>query len=186
MDNGAVYYSRYLQGDESAFEELVKLYQNEMILLIAQYTSDYQISEDISQDVFVKLYVNKPRYAPSASFKTWLYTIARHESLNYLRRQKHNASLSVLDSQAVVEDWLKPILREKRKIALHRALSELEPEYRRFLYLSYFEKLSACEIARIEGKTTRYVSVKLYNAKQSLKRMIEKGDKYEILRTEFE
>lgn len=186
MDNGGEYYIKFLGGDVAAFDELVKRYQNEMIPFIALYTDDYQIAEDISQDVFVKLYVNKPRYAPSSSFKTWLYTIAKHESLSFLRRNKRDVSLSVLDSQAVVEDWLKPILREKRKIALHLALSELEPEYRRLLYLSYFEKLSACEIARIEGKTTRYVSVKLYNAKQSLKRMIEKGDKYEILRTEFE
>ena len=186
MDNGGEYYIMFLGGDVAAFDELVKRYQNEMILFIALYTDDYQIAEDISQDVFVKLYVNKPRYAPSASFKTWLYTIAKHESLSFLRRNKRDVSLSVLNSKAVIDDWLKPLLHEERKIALHKALSELGPEYRRYLYLACFDNLSTGEIARIEGKTARYVTVKLYNAKQSLKRMIEKGDKYEILRTEFE
>ncbi len=187
MDNGGEHYLSFLGGNPAAFEEMVKRYQSGLILFIAQYTGDFQISEDISQDVFVKLYVNKPVYRPSASFKTWLYTIAKREALNYLRKNKRVASFDALGSHAVVEDWLEPILREKRKIALIEALSELESEYRHILFLAYFERLSAGEIAGIEGKSARYVTVKIYNAKQSLKRIIENGgDRYEILRAVFE
>ena len=71
MEEGGKLYGLFCGGDTAVFDDLVKQYQKDMILFIAQYTCDYQIAEDVSQDVFVKLFVNKPRYKPSASFKTW-------------------------------------------------------------------------------------------------------------------
>jgi RNA polymerase sigma-70 factor (ECF subfamily) len=65
------------------------------VLFIQQYVGDFHVAEDISQDVFVKLYVKKPHYSPKASFKTWLYTIAKRESMNYLKRQKNQADVDL-------------------------------------------------------------------------------------------
>ena len=83
VDYGYKYYQDFLNGDSLGFESLVKEYRNSLVLFIQQYVGDFHVAEDISQDVFVKLYVKKPHYSPKASFKTWLYTIAKRRGLNH-------------------------------------------------------------------------------------------------------
>ena len=183
-DYGYKYYSDFLSGDPCGFEQIVKLYRENLILFIQQYVRDYQSAEDVSQDVFVKLYLKKPHYSPKASFKTWLYTIAKREALNHLKKQKREADVDEAAFGNYEEEYLEPILSDERKITLHRALDELTPEYRRALYLCYFEDMAVNEIAKLLNKRPAQISDMLYNAKKALKAVIMKGgSKYEILRT---
>ena len=189
-DRGQKYYSDFLSGDPLGFEQIVKLYRENLILFIQQYVRDYQSAEDVSQDVFVKLYLKKPHYSPKASFKTWLYTIAKREALNHLKKKKREEIVDVSafdDDDDDEEDYLEPILSDERKITLHRALDELTPEYRRALYLCYFEDMAVNEIAVLLDKRPAQISDMLYNAKKALKSVIIKGgSKYEILRASAE
>ncbi len=183
-DYGHKYYSDFLSGDPLGFEQIVKLYRENLILFIQQYVHDYQSAEDVSQDVFVKLYLKKPHYLPKASFKTWLYTIAKREALNHLKKQKREADVDVSAFENDEEGYLEQILSDERKITLHCALDELIPEYRRALYLCYFEDMAVNEIAILLNKRPTQISDMLYNAKKALRSVIIKGgSKYEILRT---
>ena len=186
-DLGQKYYSNFLSCDPLVFEQIVKLHRDNLILFIQQYVRDYQTAEDISQDVFVKIYLKKPHYSPKASFKTWLYTIAKRDALNLIKKQKHQADFDISIIGNDEEDYLESILSDERKIALHRALDDLMPEYRRALYLCYFEDLPVNEIAVLFQKKPKQISDLLYNAKKALKSVIIKGgNKYEILRTSTE
>lgn len=182
-DYGHEYYLAFLSGDSLGFESLVKAYRNNLILFIRQYVCDFSIAEDISQDVFVKLYVTKPHYSPKASFKTWLYTIAKREAMNYLKRQKNQADVDHAILSSDEDDYLDSILAEEKQKALYSALGELNSDYRQVLLLCYFDNLSVKDIARLTSKKPRQISDMLYNAKKSLQSIIIKGGiKYEILR----
>ena len=183
-DCGHKYYMDFLNGNLLGFESIVKTYRDNLILFIEQYVHDFSIAEDISQDVFVKLYVKKPHYYPKASFKTWLYTIAKREAINFLKKQKKIAELEQQLLKDDENDYLENILSDEKKIALHRAISELNVEYRRVLLLCFFHDLSANEIAILINKRPRQVSDMLYNAKKSLRSIIlNGGSEYEILQS---
>ena len=180
-------YEDFLSGDLRGFERIVKGYREMLILFIRQYVGDYQAAEDISQDVFVKLYMKKPRYSPKASFKTWLYTIAKREAINYLKKQSRQTDEDAPVAGEDGRDYLETILADERKIVLHHALECLTPEYRRVLYLYYFEDFSVNEIGVLLKKKPRQISDLLYKAKKALKSVILKGgEKYEILRGSVE
>ena len=180
-------YQRFLSGDLQGFEQIVKIYREMLILFIRQYVGDYHAAEDIAQDVFVKLYLKKPRYSPKASFKTWLYTIAKRETLNYLKKQSRQTHAEGPAEGEDGRDYLESILADKRKIVLHDALESLPPEYRRVLYLHYFEDFSVNEIGALLQKRSSQISDLLYNAKKALKSVILKGgNQYEILRGSVE
>ena len=182
-DFGFKYYQNFLNGDSLGFESLVKEYRNNLILFIRQYVRDFSIAEDISQDVFVKLYVKKPHYSPKASFKTWLYTIAKREAMNYLKRQENQVDVDLAILSANEDDYLDNILAEEKQRALYSALGELNSDYRQVLMLCYFDDLPVNEIAKLTKKKPRQISDMLYNAKKSLQSVIAKGGiKYEILR----
>lgn len=182
-DCGQKYYNDFLNGDSLGFESIVRKYRDNLILFIQQYVCDFSIAEDISQDVFVKLYVKKPHFSPKASFKTWLYTIAKREAINYLRKRKvqDDVELSILRNDE--NDYLESILADEKTKTLYNALDQLHSEYRLVLYLYYFEDLSVNDIAILMKRRTKQISDMLYNAKKSLQSIILKGgSKYEILR----
>jgi RNA polymerase sigma-70 factor (ECF subfamily) len=183
-DCGQKYYLDFLNGDSFGFESIVKAYRKNLILFIKQYVHDFSIAEDISQDVFVKLYVKKPQYSPKSTFKTWLYTIAKHEAINYQKKQNKQADVETSMLSSEDDDYLKNILADEKKKALYSALNELNSEYRHVLFLRFFDDLSVNEIALLMKKRPRQISDMLYNAKQSLESVILKGGiKYEILRS---
>ena len=73
-------------------------------------------------------------------------------------------------------------LKEEQKILLHKALQNLNPDYRQVIYLVFFENFSNSETAKIMHKTKRQIENLLYRAKQSLKSELEKeGFEYEVL-----
>lgn len=181
------HYSSFLSGDLRGFEQIVKEYREKMILFVQQYVGDYQAAEDITQDVFVKLYLKKPRYSPKASFKTWLYTIAKREAMNHLKKQSLQTQADVPVAGNDGRDYLEAILADRRKIVLHDALENLPSEYRRVLYLHYFEDFSVNEIGVLLQKKPKQISDLLYNAKKAMKSLIVNGGReYEILRGSIE
>ena len=70
MDNGASSYLRFLSGDNDGFVELVREYSDGLTLFINTIVNDIHISEEAADDVFMKLYVDKPKYRSGYSFKT--------------------------------------------------------------------------------------------------------------------
>ena len=75
------------KGDMSAFELLVRRYQNPLINYIHRSIDDYQRAEDLSQETFLRVFKSANRYEPTASFKSWLYTIATNLCRNEIRNR---------------------------------------------------------------------------------------------------
>ncbi|MBE6886615.1 MAG: RNA polymerase sigma factor [Oscillospiraceae bacterium] len=180
MDNGASSYRRFRdEGDESGLVEIIRDYKDGLIFYLNGIVGNIHTAEDLAEDTFVLLGTKKPRDHGKSSFRTWLYTIGRNVAIDYLRRHRKGVEVSIEEGYALVSDeaWLEETyLREERKIALHRAIRSLKPEYRQVLWLTYFEGFSNREAARVMGKSVHSLETLLYRARRSLKSQLEMED----------
>ena len=188
MGNDADRYRRYLDGDDDGLREIIDIYYNGLTLYINGIVKDLTATEDILEDTFVKLAVKKYIYKgdSSASFKTWIYTIARNLAYNYLKRyrskladqpfEENDETIMLSDGTDVEKEYL----QNEQRIELRRAMKKLNPDYYQVLYLTYFEDMDIENTAKIMGRTKKQISNLLYKAKISLRSIMEKaGFQYE-------
>src|SRR5271155_2300789 len=88
-----------------AFETLVERYQNRLVGILFHLVGNREESEDLCQEVFLRIYKARKGYRPRAKFSTWLFTIANNLALNHLRSKGRNPSITIgssrTNSQAV-------------------------------------------------------------------------------------
>ena len=168
------------QGDCSAFEALMRKYYPRILNFIYRFISNRQIAEDLSQDVFMKVYKSAGRYRPRSQFQTWLYTIAKNGCLNELRR-KRNLMVSLDETHESGENELRKeiadpsgdpgkVLFQKEKAALIRAAINDLPENQRIaVILKRYENFSYAQIAETLNVTDKAVKSLLSRAKVNLK-----------------
>ena len=152
MDNGASSYRRFLQGDENGIVEIIRDYKDGLILYLNSLTQNVCIAEELMEEVFLRLLVVKPRFSARYSFKTWLYTIGRNTAIDYLRRNAKSINVTAEEMQNILseeESLEQSYIREEEKIAVHRAMNQLNANYRQVLYLTFFEDFSTEQIAAV-------------------------------------
>ena len=178
MDSGTFNYRRFIGGDNDGMVEIIREYKDGLIFYINSIVGNIHIAEELAEDTFVVLGTKRPRDKGRGSFKTWLYTIGRNVAIDHLRRSaKHRCAsaeeyaLIAADEESLEEAYI----REERKIALHRALGTLKPEYRQVLWLVYFEELSAKQAAAVMKKSVHSVEMLVCRARKSLKLTLENG-----------
>lgn len=179
MDNGASSYRRFLDGDDNGIIEIIRDYKDGLILFLNRYVNNIHIAEELAEETFVRIVTRKPRFVAKYSFKTWLYTIGRNIAVNYKKHEGKIASASIDDIGNVSRDeeaLEHSYLRKERKIIVHRALSKINPDYAKVLYLKFFEDLTNEQIARVMRRNRRQVENLIYQAKQSLKAELEKEE----------
>ena len=101
MDNGACSYRRFLNGDEEAFDEIVKEYFDSLVFFINGYISDFQASEDIAIDTLSDLIVNKKRYNFKVTLKTYLFMLGRSRALDYIRHRNRHRSAELSEAAQI-------------------------------------------------------------------------------------
>ncbi|HZD59167.1 MAG TPA: sigma-70 family RNA polymerase sigma factor [Anaerolineae bacterium] len=159
-------------GDIKAFEELLGRYRAPICFIIMRTIGQLQEAEDNIQEVYLSAYKNLEQFNPDkASFKTWLFNIAKNRCIDSLRKSKNNPVL--MDEQAYVasSDFKNPetaleIL--ELKDALKSGLLNLSEEQRLCLILKSVEGLSHKEIAEIMGLPVGTVKSRIFAARKSL------------------
>ena len=180
MDNGAILYAQYLNGDDSALEQLVKFYYDGLVRFAYCFVKDSAVSEDIVADAFATLIVKRKRFFQRASFKTYLYKIVRNKCLDYLRFNKRFVPLDDLANMLSSGDIENAVEADERKVTLYKCLQQLNAQYRYVLTLAYIDGFSVDETAKITGKSVKQVYNLLARAKVSLKQLlINEGINYE-------
>jgi len=170
---------RRCQADTAAFEELVQRYKRAVFAYARTFTGSRQDAEEVTQDVFVKIYRAAHRFDDQYSFTTWLYKITSNTCKNKLRSRRQPAvSLDDEDSPIVtVSPDTGPLEAYSRKIEIdevRRAIAELPPRYREVLYLRYVENLSYKEIAEVMDLTMGNVEARIFRGKDKVRRILQK------------
>lgn len=185
MDNGACSYRRFLDGDENGVVDIIRDYKDGLMLYLNGFVQNIHVAEDLTEDTFVKIVVNKPRFSGKSTFKTWLYAIGRNVTLDYIRRCKKVETVSTDDVAHILSDEAdveKKYIQNEQKRLVYNALKKLNPEYRQVLYLMYFEDFKIAQIASVMKKNNKQIENLVYRAKLSLKTELDKeGFVYEEL-----
>ena len=177
MDNGASSYRRFLDGDESAFDEIMKALFDNLVFFINRYVHDIHVSEDIAIDVFSDLVVNKHRYNFKVTLKTYLFMLGRSRALNYIKRRRiiEFVDVAEADKTSVEQETLEDvILADERKRIVNDALCMLPDDMRVVVHLIYFEGMSYEEAAKVMKKNRKQVDNLLYRAKKELRIILGK------------
>ena len=176
MDKGESSYRSYLEGDESAFEEIVKEFREPLTNFIYGIIEDHQEAEDIAIDVFAYL-AAKRGYNFKVSLKTYLFMLGKSRAFDFLRRRKIRSAVELSE----VEDYIpsefsleEDLLEKERQIMVHRAVSSLSPKMRTAVILIYFENMSYEDAAKVMKLSKKQVDNLLYRAKVRLKTIIGK------------
>ena len=177
MDNGASSYRRFLDGDESAFDEIMKELFDNLVFFIDRYVHDIHAAEDIAIDAFSDLVVNKHRYNFKVTLKTYLFMLGRSRALNYIKHRKviDFVELTEADKASPEQETLEEIvLADERKRVVNNALNALPDDMRVVIHLIYFEDLSYDEAAKVMKKNRKQVDNLLYRAKKELRIILGK------------
>ena len=185
MDNGASSYRRFLEGDDDGIVQIIKDHKDGLILYLNSFVQNIHLAEDLTEDTFVKLIARRPRFYGKSTFKTWLYAIARNVALDFQRKSAKLPTVSADEDMTLIvdeADMARQYLQTERKLQVHKALKQLNSEYRQVLVLIFFEDFQNNQVASIMGKNKKQVENLVYRAKLSLKSELEKeGFVYEDL-----
>ena len=171
MDRAEELYRRFLAGDNAAFEDIVRLYRENLIFFLMR-TVDIHTAEDIAEDAFVELLLHPKRYNFSVSLKTYLFSIARHKASTY--RTKRGRETDIDENSDYGEPSVESAVADSdEKRRLYEAIERLPKEKKSAVWLFYFEGQSYAEIARIMGKKPRQIETLLVSARELLKQYME-------------
>lgn len=176
------------KGDMSAFELLVRRYQDALVNYIYYTINDYHRAEDLAQETFLRVYKSASRYEPRASFKSWLYTIATNLSRNEIRNRARRKTYYLEDmvdenedvyhSEFMVDTRFQPdILYEKkeREQLIRKTLKQLPENQRLALTLVTYQELSYEEISEILNCSVGAVKSLIHRARQNMKKLLIKA-----------
>lgn len=181
MDNGASSYRRFLDGDQSGFDELIDMYREPLVYFINGFLGDIEESEDVAEEAFMELIVHPHRFSFRSSFKTYLFSIARNKAVDRVRKFKKISPTPIDDIDIEdIERIEKEIFKAENAQILRDAMKKINPEYATLLRLIYFEDMTSEEAGKVLKKSKRQIANLTYRAKNSLRRaMEEEGFSYE-------
>lgn len=168
---------------QGAFETLVERYQNRLLGVLIHLVGRIEEAEDLTQDVFLRVYRARKGYRPRARFSTWLFTIANNLALNHLRGKGRNPAAGATgndgDSQPLApaqsrEGTPSAQLRKAELSELVRdAVERLGDDQKMAVLLSKFEDMSYADIAEIMGRSEPAVKSLLARARNQLREQLE-------------
>ncbi len=181
-DNDGQLYTRFLtSGDQDALEVLFNKYKEGLVLFIYGFVKNIDVAEELMMDTFALLVSGVARYkeTDNALFKTWLYAVAKKQSLLYLRKSKFcffSLEKDFLDNVETEASFnpVASLLKNERELLLYQSLKSIDANYRQVLYLQYFENMKPEQISRIIKKNIKQTYNLLARGKESLRAAYEK------------
>ena len=170
---------RVLNGDETAFSELVKKYQRQVHALAWRKIGDFHIAEEITQDTFLKAYQKLRTLKKPQCFASWLYVIAANRCNTWLHKKHFRAQLlknkggarpeKPSYSEYVVEENERISMESQREV-VKKLLAKLPESERTVMTLHYFGEMSCTEMGVFLGVSANTIKSRLRRAQQRLKK----------------
>jgi RNA polymerase sigma-70 factor, ECF subfamily len=171
---------RCRRGDEGAFQELVDKYKNLVFALIARTVQDRSRSEDLAQDVFLRIHRGLPYFRGEARLSTWIYRIVA----NVCVQDANRAMILAAAKQAPIDDdrgapSAPPSVLDRQfgdlelRDRLEKAIARLPANYRLIIAAHYLDGVQYADLAEALGLPLGTVKTQLHRAKQQLRRLLE-------------
>lgn len=167
------------RGDRQAFDELIRLYYDYVSGFLLKNTADEMLSEDLTQETFLKMIRSIEKYDPggSASFGTWLITIARNCYTDHLRRNRIYLedidSLPIEDERNVADE----VERKLRHEQIVEALETLPPEQALAIRLKYVENMTLAQIAEQVGVQPKTIKSRIHDGTVKLRKKLNRKER---------
>ncbi|MBN1550224.1 sigma-70 family RNA polymerase sigma factor [bacterium] len=181
---------RFQEGDESAFKRLLERYQDRIMNYVFRIVGDYDTAVDITQEAFIRVYMNAGRYLPGSRFAPWLYRIASNLAINEIRRRKRwrffsfdepiNSDEKSMTFELPDESILSPeanIIQKEDVESVEQALEKIPVKYRTPLILREIEGYDYEEISKILNIPRGTVKSRLNRGRSLLKTALYRQDK---------
>jgi RNA polymerase sigma-70 factor (ECF subfamily) len=174
-------------GDAHAFEALMLRYQHRVLSLLAHLVGSRDLAEDLTQEVFLRVYRARDRYVPGAKFSTWLFTIAGNVASNarrtkarrkevYLAPLASESAAHSLEAVALAASGLMPTRQiDKAELcaAVQQAILALNERQRMAVLLAKFEHFSYADIAQVMDMSPQAIKSLLSRARCNLRETLQ-------------
>ena len=179
LDCDAELMLRVKDGDGGSFALLLEKYRASVIHFLYRMVQDQAVSEELAQEVFLRVYRSRETYEPTAKFTTWLFRIATHLALNWLRDEKHERAQERLDRQVddtpvreVADRSLsveQRLLHNARLNEVRQAVAALPDKQRAAVLMHKYEEMEYSQIAKILSCSESAVKSLLFRAYETLR-----------------
>lgn len=172
-----------LSGRRECFEELVTRYKKLVFSIVYNFIHDREEVNDISQEVFIRIYKSLDRYNPEYKFSTWASKISTNLCLDILRKKKVDSTpIEEIEGMASgAETPEMSYINKERSEQIRKAILDLPEKYRIPIVLFHQNGLSYEEITRVLNEPMTIVKNRLYRARLMLKEKLMPGRKEEAL-----
>jgi RNA polymerase sigma-70 factor, ECF subfamily len=179
LDRDAELMLRVRDGDQRSFELLLEKHRGPMIHFLHRMVQNDAVAEELTQEVFLRVYKSRGSYEPTAKFTTWLFRIATHLALNWIRDWRNEKSQTSLDKELSdgatrqVPDRRRTaeqeLLYEARLGEVRQAIYSLPAKQRAAVMMHKYEELEYAQIAGAIGCSESAVKSLLFRAYEALR-----------------
>jgi RNA polymerase sigma-70 factor (ECF subfamily) len=172
---------RIQRGESSSFEWIVDEYKNKIYSIAYGYAKDSYMAQDLTQDIFIKIFQNIQSFQGQSAFSTWLYRVAKNQCIDWIRKNKKRMENTLLDDgQWELKDESRnpeeETINEERNKILYEAIEQLPEKYKTPLMLFHFQELTYDEIGKVLKLPSKTIATQLYRGKKILREiLISKG-----------
>lgn len=163
------------RGDERAFSIILRTYEQPVYNYVLRLTGDRVLSEDLTQEVFLRVYQGLPGFSLRSKFTTWLFQVTKNRVLDELRAiERRPRALVALEDIPPLEAVDAPVERTEAIDAVWRAVGVLNPDLKMALLLRDIVGLSYTEIAETLEITLATVKWRIYKAREEVQLALQR------------
>ncbi len=170
---------RVREGDDGSFALLLNQHRRPVVHFLFRMVQNQAISEELAQEVFLRVYRSRASYEPTAKFTTWLFRIATHVGLNWIRDRKHERGHESLEEEVIegvgrqIPDRRPTVehrmVSEARLDEVRRAVDALPPKQRAAVVMHKYHELDYDQIAKALGISRSALKSLLFRAYETLR-----------------
>ena len=168
----------FKHGKVEGFNELVRRYQQKVYWVARRLVGNHHDADDVTQEVFVRVYRSLKDFRGEANFYTWVYRITTNVALNALRRRKLREFVRFEDAPALLEDSgndpAEGLDKKEYAQAVERAVDRLPPKQRIVFMMRFYEELSYEEIAKILNRSVGGLKANYFHAVKKIQSYVKK------------
>jgi RNA polymerase sigma-70 factor (ECF subfamily) len=170
---------RVREGDTQSFGLLLERHRVPVIHFLYRMVQNQPVAEELAQEVFLRVYRSRANYEPTAKFTTWLFRIASHLALNWIRDKRHERGQESLDAE--VQEGMsrqvqdrgmsaeQSLVRQSKFEEIRRAIDSLPEKQRAAVLMHKYDEMEYSQIASVLECSESAVKSLLFRAYESLR-----------------